>query len=58
MAALTKRVVDAAKPHQERYFVWCSALPGFGVRVYPSGRKVFLAQVRIGRVQRRVTVGI
>jgi integrase len=58
MASLTKRAVDSAKPQEERYFVWCNALPGFGLRVYPSGRKVFVAQVRIGRVQRRVTIGI
>ena len=57
MAALTKRTVDAAKPRRERYFVWCSALPGFGLRVYPSDRKVFIAQVRVGRIQRRVTIG-
>jgi integrase len=55
--ALTKRAVDAAKSRQERYFVWCSSLPGFGLRVYPSDRKVFVAQVRVGRVQRRVAVG-
>src|SRR5437868_49389 len=56
-AHLTKRAVDAAKPEAERYFVWCGLTPGFGVRVYPSGRKVFIAQVRIGRGQRRVTIG-
>ena len=58
MAALTKRALDAAKPQAERYFVWCGSLPGFGARVYPSGRKVFVAQVRVGRGQRRVTIGI
>jgi len=57
MPALTKRGVDAAKPREERYFVWCSSLPGFGLRVYPTGRKVFVAQVRVGRSQRRVTIG-
>src|SRR4051812_41493268 len=56
-AALTKRVVDAAKPQADRYFIWCGSTPGFGVRVYPSGRKVFVAQLRIGRAQRRVTIG-
>src|ERR1051325_7836224 len=56
-AALTKRAVDAAKPQADRYFIWCGSTPGFGVRVYPSGRKVFVAQVRVGRAQRRVTIG-
>ena len=55
--ALSKRSIDAARPSAERYFQWCSSLPGFGVRVYPSGRKVFVAQVRVGRGQRRVTIG-
>jgi integrase len=57
MPALTKRAVDASKPRAERYFVWCSDLAGFGVRVYPRGKKVFVAQVRVGRFQRRVTIG-
>src|SRR3954447_15820224 len=57
-AALTKRAVDAAKPQTDRYFIWCGSTPGFGVRVYPSGRKVFIAQVRVGRAQRRITIGL
>ena len=57
MAALTKRTLDAAKPQAERYFVWCGSLSGFGARIYPSGRKVFVAQIRVGRGQRRVTIG-
>jgi site-specific recombinase XerD len=57
MTALSKRALDAAKPQSDRYFVWCGSLPGFGARIYPSGRKVFVAQVRVGRGQRRVTIG-
>jgi site-specific recombinase XerD len=57
MPALTKRAIDAAKPRAERYFVWCAGLAGFGVRIYPSGKKIFIAQVRVGRFQRRVTIG-
>src|SRR3984893_9247603 len=53
----TKRPLDAAKPRADRYFIWCGSLPGFGARIYPSGRKVFVAQVRVGRSQRRVTIG-
>ena len=58
MPSLTKRAVDAAKPQAGDYFLWCSSTPGFGVRVYPSGNKVFVAQVRVGRQQRRVKIGL
>ncbi len=58
MPRLTKRIVDSAIPDRSRdVFVWCSATPGFGVRIYPSGRKIFVAQVRVGRAQRRVKIG-
>ncbi len=57
MTKLTKRVVDAALPGEQDYFVWCSATPGFGVRIYPTGTKVFVAQVRVGRAVRRMKIG-
>lgn len=38
---LTKRTVDALKPRAERYDVYDSDLPGFAVRVAPSGTKSF-----------------
>ncbi|MBI0435432.1 site-specific integrase [Roseomonas sp. KE0001] len=46
MAKLTKRIVDAAEPRDAAYFIWCSDLPGFGVRVFPSGRRVYYADYR------------
>jgi len=55
--ALTKRALDAAKRGEKEFFLWCDGLAGFGVRVYPSGKKVFIAQVRVGRFQRRVKIG-
>jgi integrase len=55
--ALTKRALDAAKPSDKEFFLWCDRLAGFGARIYPSGKKVFLAQVRVGRFQRRVKIG-
>ncbi len=55
--ALTKTALDAAKPRKTEFFVWCDKLAGFGARIYPSGKKVFLAQVRVGRGQRRVKIG-
>jgi integrase len=57
---LTKRVVDAQTADKER-FVWDAELPGFGLRVWPSGRKSFIAQYRVhggrGGQQRRYTLG-
>jgi len=44
--SLTKRVVEGAHPKQTDYFKWCGKTAGFGVRVYPSGKKIFVAQVR------------
>jgi hypothetical protein len=57
MANVTKRTVDAAAPADKEYFVWCSGTPGFGVRIYPSGRKVYVGQVRVGRQTRRLMIG-
>src|ERR1044071_8838179 len=57
MANLTKRVVDASAPGERDYFVWCTGTPGFGLRVHPSGKKVFVAQVRVGRQPRRLNIG-
>ena len=37
---------------------WDSELAGFGVRVHPTGRKVYIAQTRAdGKAAKRVTVG-
>lgn len=57
MPKLTKTAVEAAKPRAGDYFIWCSGTPGFGVRVYPSGRKQFVAQVRVSGAQRRLRLG-
>ena len=60
-AKLTKRTVDAAKPAGARFIVWDAAMPGFGLRVEPSGAKVFIARYRAGGGRagtlRQATVG-
>jgi integrase len=57
MPALTKRLVSSAPQKAVDYFLWCSTVPGFGVRIYPSGKRVFVCQVRVGRATRRVKIG-
>ena len=38
MPKLTKRIVDAADIRATEHFIWDDDLPGFGLRVLPSGR--------------------
>jgi integrase len=58
MSKITKRVVDAAAPKQDRYLIWDAEIKGFGLLVMPSGIKSYFYQYRTaeGR-QRRATIG-
>ncbi len=58
-ASLTKTVVDRLKPERSDYFVWDAGIPGFGVRVKPTGVKSALVQYRNRRTgaSRRKTIG-
>ena len=54
---ISRRTVEAFKVEKDTMF-WDSELAGFGVRVYPSGMKVYIAQTRArGKAAQRVTVG-
>lgn len=57
MTKLTKRTVEALKIEAKDYFVWDSQIPGFGLRVMPSGAKTYQAQYRKGGRTRRVSLG-
>lgn len=59
---LTKRIVDSSVPQAERYTIFDSALPGFGLRVYPSGAKSWVFEYRPGEggrgvAKKRITIG-
>lgn len=56
---ITKRTVDALEPSEKDRFAWDSELKGFGLKVTPTGRKVYLVQYRMpGRTTRRFTIGV
>ena len=58
--ALTKLVIEKAPPVDKRdVFLWDSRVPGFGVRFYPSGKRMYVFQYRTKwRQQRRVAIGL
>jgi integrase len=58
MAKLTKRVVDAAESRSSDYFIWDEELPGFGLRVFKSGKRSYLVQYRTAGRTRRYTIGL
>ncbi|MDE2578604.1 MAG: tyrosine-type recombinase/integrase [Hyphomicrobiales bacterium] len=58
MARLTKRIVDAVDTRENDYFVWDDDLPGFGLRVFTSGKKSYLIQYRAAGRTRRYTIGL
>ena len=53
---LSSRTVGRLKVERDTVF-WDRELTGFGVRVYPSGSKVYVAQARGREGPKRVTVG-
>jgi integrase len=59
MARITKKAVDALAPDPAGdYWVWDGDLPGFGVRVWPSGRKVYMVQYRAAGRTRKIKLGV
>ena len=45
---LTKRTVEALEPAEKSWLAWDDKLPGFGIRVQPSGTKSFIVNYRTG----------
>lgn len=58
MAKLTKTLVDKAEAASKDVWLWDDEVPGFGVRVQPSGRKTYVVRYRTqDSVQRKQTIG-
>jgi len=55
---LTKRSIEQLAVKEQDYIAFDSELPGFGVRVMPSGRRFFLVQYRRNGRSRRVMLGM
>jgi len=57
MPKLTKTVVDAAKPGESQFTIWCSELKGFGVFIHPTGTRTYFVDYRNAqKVRRRMTI--
>ena len=54
---ISKQTVDGLSVEARETVFWDRDLPGFGVRVYPSGRKIYVAQSRGPNGIRRVSLG-
>ena len=54
---ISRRTVDALSVEGADTVFWDRTLAGFGVRVYPSGRKTYVVQSRGPRGIRRVSLG-
>ncbi len=57
MPKLTIRTIEALETRPSNYIVFDDQLPGFGIRVMPSGRRFFLVQYRRHGRTRRIMIG-
>lgn len=57
---ITKRTVDALEPGPTDGFVWDTHLMGFGCKITPAGKRVYIVQYRLGgrgAPTKRLTLG-
>ncbi len=54
---ITKKLIDMLEPRDREYSLWDEEIPGFGMRVWPSGLKVFTLKYRFHGRQRWATLG-
>lgn len=56
---LTEEVAQTAQPRQSEYTIWHDNIPGFGLRVRPSGHRSYILMYRVpkNRKQRKLSLG-
>jgi hypothetical protein len=56
---LTKTVVESLEPSTQEQVVWDEALPGFGLRIKPTGVRSYIVQYRNRHTgaSKRMTIG-
>ena len=58
MPRLTQKLIESLRPDENPdYIVFDETVPGFGVRVYRSGRKSYMIQYRSQKRTRRYALG-
>ena len=58
MVKLTKAFIDRVKPPETEYVIhWDDAVPGYGLRVTPTGKRVFMAMGRVKGKVVQFTIG-
>jgi len=58
MPKLTKKFVDSLQPTEKNYIVWDTEIRGFGARVWPTGKIVYVLKYRNKyHRQRKYTIG-
>jgi integrase len=55
VARITKRSVDSAEASPASSFLWDTEVPGFGLKVTPTGRRVYIVQYRLAGLGRKST---
>src|SRR5260370_33064766 len=58
MVKIKKRVVEAADAREKDYLIWDDDLPGFGLRVFSSGKRSYVIEYRTRGRSRRYTIGL
>ena len=54
----TKRIVKATEIRDRDYIIFDSDIPGFGLRLFHSGKRSYMVRYRFGRKFRRMILGL